>query len=446
MEELRPYQKKSLEKIKEFLDGSEKSTILVAPTGAGKSYLIAESAILINSPLIVVQPSAIILNQNYKKYTSYGFKAEIFSASLNIRKIGRVTFVTIGSVIKYVHLFKKMEVKHVIVDENDYAPKSKNQIGVFCKALGAKKIIGFTATPLSLKTTSVGSSLKMLNETRGSIFKNICHVIQCKEMVANGFWTPIDYRHVDVNTSMLKLNSTGNDYTTETLHEFLEQNQISKHIYGLCQRMEKAKHILVFVDSIDYAEEMASHIPNSVAIHSKLNSSTRDEYVSGFVSGKYRVAINVGVLAVGFDFPQLQVIIHARPTNSVRIWYQTIGRIVRIHPDKKICVVMDLSGNLKKFGKIEDLTYVHDPRFGYYLRNASRILTTNTKIDAWKREKAVHSTHAGYIMPIGKYAGKRLLWIYEQDKKYLEWIAFGEFTPTMQSAIEAKEIIMKYLS
>lgn len=447
MYELRPYQKIAMDNIKKFIDGPEGASIVVLPTGAGKSLCIAETAIYIDSPLIVLQYSKEILKQNYEKYISYGFKAEIFSASLKSRKIGRVTFATIGSIVNNVEDFKMMGVKHICLDECDFAAKTSNQIGQFIKALKVKKVIGFTATPLNLSNTMAGSTLKMLNETRGSIFKNICHITQCHQMVIEKFWTPIDYRSVNVNTSMLKLNTTQNDYTQESLNEYLEQNNISKHIYHYCEKLEKAKHILVFVDSINYAEEMAAKIPNAACIHSKLSISERDEKIAGFRSGKYRVAINVGILAVGFDFPKLQVIIHARPTNSLRIWYQTIGRIVRIHPDKPICLVVDLSGNLAKFGKIEELKFVHHPEFGWYLRNKDRNLTTNPRIEAYKTTKRLASSAKDYIVMFGKYKDKKktIADIYNEDKRYLEWIAFGEFSPFTPDAIKLKEMAQVYL-
>ena len=340
---------------------------------------------------------------------------------------------------------RKLSNDGIIVHNCDYAGKSSNQMGVFCKALKVKKLIGFTATPLVLQTSMGGTKLRMMNETQSSMFKNICHVIQCSEMVKNGYWTPIQYRSDSVNTTMLKLKDTGTEYTEETMNEFLQENKIARRIYDLCERLAKAKHILVFVDSIEFADELVKHIPNAVSIHSKLSDKDRDEYVAGFLSGKYRIAINVGVLAVGFDFPELEVIIHARPTNSVRIWYQTVGRIVRTHPNKPICLVYDISGNLKKFGKIEELVYVFDPRFGWFLRNASRILSSNAKIDAWRYERSITSSYAKYKMPRGKYIGADLLTIYERDKQYLEWIAYGEFTPTQTLGIQAKEIVMKYL-
>lgn len=446
MYKLRDNQQDSMFNIEAFLNGPEKSTIVVAPVAFGKSICIANTAILIDSPIVVIQSSKELLIQNYKKYTSYGFEAQIFSSSLKSRKIGKVTFATIGSIVKYAQYFKEIGVKHVIVDECDYAPKSSNQIGIFCKAINAKKIIGFTATPLYLVNGKNGNSLKMLTDVRSSVFKSICHVTQCKEMVDKGYWTPIDYRHVDVNTSMLKLNSTGNDYTSETLRQFIQDNDITKHVIYFCERMKKAESILVFVDSIDYAEELCKILPNSVAIHSKLSSDERDEKVNGFKSRKYRIAINVGVLAVGFDFPELQVIIHARPTNSIRIWYQTIGRVVRLAEGKDICLVVDLSGNLAKFGKIEDLVYEYHPAYGWILKNHRQILSTNSIIEADAVKRISRLAIGDYQIPFGKFKGKSLKFLFFEDKRYLTWLASDQFVPHFASGVECKSKVKDFLN
>lgn len=101
--QLRDYQSRaSAAAVNAFKSKTKKNSVLVLPTGAGKSLVIADIASKIESPLIVLQPSKEILKQNFAKIQSYGiFDCAVYSASLNRKDINRITFATIGSVIKH---------------------------------------------------------------------------------------------------------------------------------------------------------------------------------------------------------------------------------------------------------------------------------------------------------------------------------------------------------
>ena len=74
-----------------------------------------------------------------------------------------------------------------------------------------------------------------------------------------------------------------------------------------------------------------------------------------FKAGKIKVVTNVGVLTTGFDYPELDTVVMARPTMSLALYYQIVGRAIRPHPDKESAWIVDLCGNYKRFGRVEDL-------------------------------------------------------------------------------------------
>ena len=102
---------------------------------------------------------------------------------------------------------------------------------------------------------------------------------------------------------------------------------------------------------------MASKIPGSEVVWGDMNVEERDRVITGFKELKIRVVINVNVLSIGFDHPELDCIICGRKTASLSWWYQAVGRITRIHPNKKDGLIIDLVGNTKTFGKIEELFF-----------------------------------------------------------------------------------------
>ena len=73
-----------------------------------------------------------------------------------------------------------------------------------------------------------------------------------------------------------------------------------------------------------------------------------------FKQKQIKVVANVGVLTTGFDFPELATVVLARPTMSLALYYQMCGRAIRPFPNK-VSWVVDLCGNYKRFGRVDDL-------------------------------------------------------------------------------------------
>ena len=109
---LRDYQQAASDKAVAFFKDTKKKTnaIMVLPTGSGKSLIIADIASRLDGHALVFQPSKEILEQNFKKLSSYGtLDCSIYSASFNSKQISRITFATIGSVKGHPELFSHFQ-------------------------------------------------------------------------------------------------------------------------------------------------------------------------------------------------------------------------------------------------------------------------------------------------------------------------------------------------
>ena len=110
---LRDYQQKASDAAVSFFANRAKknNAIMVLPTGAGKSLVIADIASRLEGHTLVFQPSKEILEQNYLKLCSYGIlDCSIYSASFGRKEISRITFATIGSVINHPELFQHFHI------------------------------------------------------------------------------------------------------------------------------------------------------------------------------------------------------------------------------------------------------------------------------------------------------------------------------------------------
>lgn len=342
-------------------------SIIVAPTAFGKSIVIAYIAKGINEKVLVIQPSKELLEQNYNKLINLGGKASIYSASMGEKEIGDITYATIGSIINIAWKFRELGITKVIIDECDRYPRDKNgQLRKFIDGMKASHVLGLTATPLKLQTnmgeTGPYSKLVMLTNRskHGTFFKHIIHVSQIEEIVKMGFWTPLAYQSYDFDTGALVYNSSGAEYTNDSIARAYENQNLQDKIVKKVRELQDRKSILIAVPTIVQATQLAGKIPSAAVVHGETPTGERNRIIEEFRNQKIRVIVQVNVLTVGFDYPELDCLITGRPTASISWWYQFVGRGTRIHDNKQNCLVVDFVGAVDKFGKVESLYYKED--------------------------------------------------------------------------------------
>lgn len=375
---LRNYQEEAVNSGATFLRGdSNGNGIEVLPTGSGKSLIIANIAKRLNEPTIIFQPSKEILEQNFNKLISYGYKASIYSASFNSKSISNITYATIGSVKNKTDLFRHF--KYIIVDECHLVNSKKGMYRDFINILDHCKVLGLTATPYRLTTDGFGGSiLKFLTRTRPRIFKEIIYYVQNKYLFDQGYLAKLKYFPVKgFDTSQLRLNSTGADYTDDSVKEYYKRTGFTEKLLRVIERLNELgrKNILVFTRFIEESEYLVSKIPNSAIVTSLTNKKDREQIINDFKAGKIKTICNVGILTTGFDYPELETIVLARPTMSLALYYQMIGRGIRPHPQKEFSMIVDLCRNINLFGHVEDLKIEDGGNGKWFISNNQRQLT-----------------------------------------------------------------------
>jgi DNA repair protein RadD len=372
----REYQIGAINTAVDFFNSNRKyHGISILPTGSGKSVVIANIAKELEGNTLVFQPSKEILEQNFAKFCSYGFRASIYSASAGQKRISKVTFATIGSVAKKHHLFK--EFKNIIIDECHLVNPKAGMYSDFIKAIEGCKTLGLTATPYRLSNSMGGAMLKFLTRTRPNIFTDVLYCVQNDVLFNAGFLAKLEYFSFDViDRKMLQTNSTGSDFTAASLKSYYRKIDFPKlTAYWANRILAKRKNMLVFCSLIEEANQASRLIEGSVVLTGETDTRTREKILSDFKSNKIKCLLNVGVLTTGFDYPELEAVLIARSTMSLALYYQIVGRCMRIHPDKKSAWVVDLGGNIKFFGKIETMKVLKNEKGLYCVYNNGRQLT-----------------------------------------------------------------------
>jgi DNA repair protein RadD len=397
---------------------------IVAPTGSGKSWIIAGIAHLVKSPILILQPNKELLIQNFEKYQKLGNEASIFSASLKEKEIGHVTFATIGSIKDIAYKFKDLGIELILIDECHMGGKSNSMLNKFIKQLGKVKVIGLTATPVVLTNTLYsGSVLKMLNRTKHSFFTKPLHVTQISEVVQKGFWSKLVYEAEEFDNNRLRYNTNGSEFTDFSIENAYNENLIEVKLIRHLNNLGNRKGIIVFCPSIAKAKALSGMFTTSKVVYSGMDQKERDDIISKFKLGNIKIVFNVNILSVGFDYPELDTVIDTVPTASIAKYYQKIGRVTRPHPDKKEALIIDLSGNYERFGDIRDITFEDDPKYGWAMFNKNRLLS-GVSLNAdpvYKVENYVKPVvvKGEYTFKFGKHQGKSLSQV---PKSYLEWM------------------------
>lgn len=404
---LRDYQEQASDAAVRFFNNtkSERNGLLVLPTGSGKSLIVADIAAKLRQEVLVLQPSKEILEQNYAKYKSYGMdNCSIYSASFNSKEISPVTFATIGSIMAHIDDFDHF--KAIIIDEAHGVNPVGGQYATFiCKV--KRKVLGLTATPYRL-TTSQGIEtdekgfmpngsyktseyfkdeytpkpgvrfknaciLKFLTRTRPRIFHDVLYEVSIQTLLQRGYLAKLRYFDMTtIDTRRVKRNSTGRDYDEQSLSEEFVRCGMGNQLVDIVKRLLHPKSgiprkgILVFTQFVAESEQLAREIDGVAVVTGSTKKSDRERILNDFKLGKIKVVANAQVLTTGFDYPELDTVVMARPTMSLAMYYQIVGREIRPHEGKEGWFV-DLGENIKRFGKVEDLMLREDKPGQYYI-------------------------------------------------------------------------------
>jgi DNA repair protein RadD len=347
--------------------------LVVLPTGSGKSIVISGIADYVNTNVLILQPSKEILEQNRAKLAMYVNPDDIaaYSASVGEKDIKKYTYATIGSIYTKPELFQHFKI--VLIDECHLVnPKATGSMFTsFLKKIGNPKVIGFTATPyrnmtayhrISKDEMIAAVTLKMVCRLKEQFWKGIIYHVDHGQLVKDGYLSPLRYYFpVAVDHRQLPLNKSESDFDVEEYEKIMKSTG-DRFKDGMRWAQLFKKSILVFCSTISSAQNLAEEY-GGVSVSSKTPKKERDRIIQDFKDGKIQTVFNVGVLTTGFDHPSLDCIILKRPTRSLALYYQMLGRGVRIADGKTDCTVIDYTGTVKELGRVETIR-MHNPAPG----------------------------------------------------------------------------------
>ena len=355
---LRPYQADSVKSVIHYFRKHQTPAVLVLPTGAGKSLVIAELARLAKGRVLVLAHVKELVEQNHEKYEGYGLKGSIFSAGLGRKETDQqVVFASVQSVVRNLDSFSN-QFSLLVIDECHRVPDEKTSsyqkvITHLRENNPGIKVLGLTATPYRL-----GMGWLYQYHTRGQVrseeprfFRDCIFELPIRYLLDEGFLTParmIDAPVLSYDFSQLKPASTGR-YKEAELDMVIEQSKrATPQIVDQIIELAKDKlGIMVFAATVRHAQEILSLLPEgeSSIVIGDTPTLERDQIINDFKERKIKFLVNVSVLTTGFDAPHVDLIAILRPTESISLYQQIVGRGLRLSPGKKECLVLDYAGN-----------------------------------------------------------------------------------------------------
>jgi DNA repair protein RadD len=346
MYQLRDYQQTAVDNVVQYFKKKRDPAVVVLPTGAGKSLVIAELARVAKGRVLVLAHVKELVEQNHEKYVSYGLSAGIFSASLGKKDWDhKAIFGSVQSVARapddFFHDFSL-----VVIDEcHRVADEGATQYQEVVKKLRERNpglcILGLTATPYRLGLGWIYEYAQSgeIKTDQPRFFKQCVYELPLSYMIKNQYLTvPVKIDIPVTSYDFSELSEKGRMYTAAEVEEILQSQKrltplIIKNIIDITERYDR-QGVMIFSASVKHAEEIMSYLPAG---------DCRVVLGDTEIAERNRI-VNVSVLTTGFDAPHVDVIAILRPTESNSLYQQIVGRGLRLSNGKKDCYVLDYTG------------------------------------------------------------------------------------------------------
>jgi len=333
--------------------------VVVLPTGAGKSLLIAlliQQALEFGGRVVVLAHRKELLQQNADEIRGLilGVDVGIYSAGLKSREIHNAVVVAgIQSVYRKAEDLGRRHL--VIVDEAHLiSDLEESMYGQFLSAMKANeglRIVGLTATPFRTGAGPICGPER--------IFQRVVFEAKTAQLIAEGFLCPITNKVADAEVNTDKVSLRGGEFVESEMQAAFD---VDEKIVMACQEIiakcHDRKSILIFASGVHHAEQIADFL-NSEGEHASVVTGEtldieRSTILQRFKSQELRFLVNVDVLTTGFNAKCVDAIVILRATMSPGLFCQEVGRGLRLHPSKVNCLLLDFGGNIARHGSIDD--------------------------------------------------------------------------------------------
>ncbi len=359
--ELRDYQRAAIDALYAWFRAGRGSPLVVAPTGSGKSVILAEfarSAVVAypETRILIVTHVRELIAQNHAALIRLwpDAPAGIYSAGLGKRQLGRQVLVAgVQSIARRARELGRVDL--VIVDEAHLVPRSSDtQYGRLFEGLRranpSLKVIGLTATPYRLDSG-------LLHGGANALFDGIAHDIPVGMLVERGHLAPLVSKRPAAAFDTAGLHRRMGEFVEREMMERISGDPTRAAVAEIVELGRDRRSWIAFCISVEHAravrDELREHGVIAETVTGETPGPERDRWLRAYRAGQVRALTSVGVLTTGFDAPATDLIAMLRPTASTGLYIQMAGRGMRTAPGKDDCLVLDFAGNVMRHGPVD---------------------------------------------------------------------------------------------
>lgn len=333
--ELRPYQETARQKVQEEWEEGKKRTLLVLPTGTGKTIVfskIIEDRVKKGERVLVIAHRGELLEQaSDKLYKSTGLKTATEKAEQT--SLGSFYRVVVGSVQtlqreKRLNQFPPEYFDTIVIDEAHHAISDGYQrvLHHFEDA----NVLGVTATP------DRGDMRNL-----GSYFESLAYEYSLPEAIKSGYLSPIKALTIPLKLDLSNVKQQAGDFSTKDLGTALDPylEQIAEEMKKQCFDRKTVVFLPLVKTSQKFRDILNKHGFKAAEVNGE--SADREQVLKDYEEGKYNVLCNSMLLTEGWDCPSVDCVIVLRPTKVRALYSQMVGRGTRLAPGKKELLLLD---------------------------------------------------------------------------------------------------------
>ncbi|MYY90191.1 DEAD/DEAH box helicase [Ligilactobacillus salivarius] len=333
--ELRPYQETARQKVQEEWKEGKKRTLLVLPTGTGKTIVfskIIEDRVRKGERVLVIAHRGELLEQaSDKLYKSTGLKTATEKAEQT--SLGSFYRVVVGSVQtlqreKRLNQFPPEYFDTIVIDEAHHAISDGYQRVL--QHFEDANVLGVTATP------DRGDMRNL-----GSYFESLAYEYSLPEAIKSGYLSPIKALTIPLKLDLSNVKQQAGDFSTKDLGTALDPylEQIAEEMKKQCFNRKTVVFLPLVKTSQKFRDILNKHGFKAAEVNGE--STDREQVLKDYEEGKYNVLCNSMLLTEGWDCPSVDCVIVLRPTKVRALYSQMVGRGTRLAPGKKELLLLD---------------------------------------------------------------------------------------------------------
>lgn len=333
--ELRPYQETARQKVQEEWEEGKKRTLLVLPTGTGKTIVfskIIEDRVKKGERVLVIAHRGELLEQaSDKLYKSTGLKTATEKAEQT--SLGSFYRVVVGSVQtlqreKRLNQFPPEYFDTIVIDEAHHAISDGYQRVL--QHFEDANVLGVTATPDRGDMRSLGS-----------YFESLAYEYSLPEAIKSGYLSPIKALTIPLKLDLSNVKQQAGDFSTKDLGTALDPylEQIAEEMKKQCFNRKTVVFLPLVKTSQKFRDILNKHGFKAAEVNGE--SADREQVLKDYEDGKYNVLCNSMLLTEGWDCPSVDCVIVLRPTKVRALYSQMVGRGTRLAPGKKELLLLD---------------------------------------------------------------------------------------------------------